>query len=63
MCINFVGGRQFKITKSDLIVVHRIPADVGSKIALEKVIIVLLEINAKTDCLNRAIIDRTICQC
>ena len=48
MCtLIFIGGRQFKITKNDLIVVHRIPANVGSKIALEKVIIVLLEINSK----------------
>ena len=35
----FLGGRQFKITKNDLILVHRMPADVGSEIVLEKVII------------------------
>lgn len=32
-----VGGRQFKITTNDLIVVNKIPADIGSEIYLEKV--------------------------
>ena len=36
VCI-YLGGRQFKITKDDLILIHRIPADVGSEIVLEKV--------------------------
>lgn len=31
------GGRQFKITSNDLIVVNKIPADIGSEIYLEKV--------------------------
>ena len=38
VCVFFLGGRQFKITKNDLILVHRMPADVGSEIVLEKVI-------------------------
>ena len=33
----YVGGRQFKITPNDLIVINRIPADIGEKIILEKV--------------------------
>ena len=32
-----VGGRQFKITANDLIVVNRIEADIGELIYLEKV--------------------------
>jgi len=32
-----LGGRQFKITQNDLIVVNQIEADVGDKIFLEKV--------------------------
>jgi len=39
----FLGGRQFKVTKNDLIIIHRISADVGSKIVLEKVIIVTID--------------------
>ena len=35
-----VGGRQFKVTPNDLIVVNKIPADIGSEIYLEKVKIV-----------------------
>ena len=31
----YIGGRQFKITKNDLIVINRIAADVGEKIILE----------------------------
>ena len=36
------GGRQFKVTPNDLIVVNKIPADIGSEIYLEKVQIVQL---------------------
>ena len=35
-----VGGRQFKVTPNDLIVVNKTPADIGSEIYLEKVKIV-----------------------
>ena len=35
----YIGGRQFKITKNDLIVINRIAADVGEKIILEKVLL------------------------
>ncbi len=35
MCVP--GGRQFKVTQNDLIVVNQIEADVGEKIFLEKV--------------------------
>ena len=35
-----VGGRQFKVTPNDLIVVNKIPADIGSEIYLEKVKII-----------------------
>ena len=41
ICLNFrgilVGGRQFKITSNDLIVINRIAADIGEQIYLEKV--------------------------
>ena len=33
-----IGGRQFKITQNDLIVINRIPADVGESIFLQKVL-------------------------
>ncbi|XP_065912370.1 large ribosomal subunit protein bL21-like isoform X2 [Dysidea avara] len=38
-----ISGRQFKVTKNDLIVIHRIPAEVGSQIVLEKVLLVASE--------------------
>lgn len=31
------GGRQFKVTSNDLIVVNRIAADIGEEIYLDKV--------------------------
>ena len=40
--VNLQGGRQFKVTKNDLIVIHRIPAEVGSQIVLEKVKMVIV---------------------
>ena len=36
-CFFFAGGRQFKVTPNDLIMVNRIEADVGEQIYLEKV--------------------------
>ena len=36
--VSHVGGRQFKITQNDLIVINRIPADVGESIILQKVL-------------------------
>ena len=38
----FSGGRQFKVTSNDLIVINRITADVGKKIILEKVHCIVL---------------------
>lgn len=35
--IIYIGGRQFKITSNDLIVVNQIEADIGDEIYLEKV--------------------------
>ena len=32
-----LGGRQFKVTANDLIVINRIEADIGEQIFLEKV--------------------------
>ena len=41
ICLNcrgiLVGGRQFKITSNDLIVINRIAADIGEQIYIEKV--------------------------
>ena len=37
MLCTCVGGRQFKITSNDLIVINRIQADIGEQIYLEKV--------------------------
>ena len=37
VCPTLTGGRQFKITTHDLIVINRIAADMGEKIILEKV--------------------------
>ncbi|KAL5475734.1 hypothetical protein EMCRGX_G025584 [Ephydatia muelleri] len=34
-----IGGRQFKITANDLIVINRIKADIGEKIVLNKVLL------------------------
>ena len=37
-CLLFsLGGRQFKVTPNDLIVVNQIQADIGNEIYLEKV--------------------------
>ena len=37
LCVCSSGGRQLKITPNDLIVVNKIPADIGSEIYLEMV--------------------------
>ena len=37
--VKLEGGRQFKITPNDLIVINQIQADVGDEIYLEKVTI------------------------
>ena len=37
LCATHVGGRQFKITTNDLIVINKIEADIGEQIFLEKV--------------------------
>ena len=37
MLFFILGGRQFKVTANDLIVINRIEADIGEQIFLEKV--------------------------